>query len=303
MIRLTDLALRALKPRDKAYTVSDGNGLYVEVPPSGGVVWRYRYRLAGKQEKLTLGKYPALTLKAARAKRDEASHLVAEGSSPAQQKQEARRSAVDEAITVAEFGERYLREIVAKDRKDFTQPRRYFDNCIVLAIGNKPVRDVTTEDARAIIWAKKDQGFDAAAGALRGVLKRLFDCAVTYGLIAANPVMALPMRHVHKAKARDRALSEPEIATFLEATVESSIGRQFEVAIQLILLTLVRKSELLLARWEHVDSTRRNGTFPPLIRRPANHILSICHVKRSLTSSRRRCSLVAVNWCCPAAAA
>jgi integrase len=221
--------------------------------PTGGILWRYRYQLAGKAEKLALGKYPALTLKAARAKRDEASHLVVEGSSPAQHKQEAKRSAVDEAITVAEFGERYLREIVAKDRKDITLPRRYFDNCIVPAIGNKPVRDVTTEDARAIIWAKKDQGFDAAAGALRGVLKRLFDYAVTYGLIAANPVMALPMRHVHKAKARDRALSEPEVATFLEATVESSIRRQFKVAIQLILLTLVRKSELLLARWEHVD--------------------------------------------------
>jgi integrase len=96
-------------------------------------------------------------------------------------------------------------------------------------------------------------GFDAAAGALRGVLKRLFDFAVTLGLIQANPVLALPMRHGHKSRSRERALSEAGISAFLEAALESNIRRQFKVALQLILLTLVRKSELLLARWEHVD--------------------------------------------------
>lgn len=60
---LTDTALKALKPKDKPYTVADGRGLYVEAFPTSGIVWRYRYRVAGKREKLTLGKYPALTLK------------------------------------------------------------------------------------------------------------------------------------------------------------------------------------------------------------------------------------------------
>ena len=69
---LTDTALKALKLKDKTYTVTDDRGLYVEVFQTGGVVWRYRYRLNGKYEKLTLGKYPALTLKNARLKRDEA---------------------------------------------------------------------------------------------------------------------------------------------------------------------------------------------------------------------------------------
>ena len=76
---LTDTALKALKPRDKTYTVTDDRGLYVEVFPTGGIVWRYRYRLNGKYEKLTLGKYPALTLKNARLKRDDAAHQVAMG--------------------------------------------------------------------------------------------------------------------------------------------------------------------------------------------------------------------------------
>src|SRR5215471_19250120 len=69
-VALTNTALMALKPQGRIYTVLDERGLYVEVFPTGGVVWRYRYRLNGKAEKLTLGKYPALTLKNARLKRD-----------------------------------------------------------------------------------------------------------------------------------------------------------------------------------------------------------------------------------------
>jgi integrase len=124
------------------------------------------------------------------------------------------------------------------------------------------VRDVTTEDVRAIIWRKKDEGFDAAAAAIRGVLKRLFDYALTAGLITVNPVLALPMRHVHRAKSRDRALSPEEIRVFLTAAFESNIRRQFRVGLQLILLTMVRKSELLLARWAQVDLEQAEWHIP-----------------------------------------
>lgn len=258
---LTDTALKALKPREKAYTATDDRGLYVEVFPTGGIVWRYRYRLNGKTEKLTLGKYPALTLKNARIKRDEAAQLAAMGTSPATQKQLAKVASAS-ATTVAEFGERFFREIVAKDREDLTIPRRYFDKSIVPAIGTKAVGAVTTEDVRSIIWRKKDEGFDAAAGQIRGVLKRLFDYAMTAGLVTANPVLSLPMRHVHKAKARDRALSPEEIRTFLRAAFESNIRRQFKLGLHLILLTMVRKSELLLARWEHVDFNAAEWHIP-----------------------------------------
>lgn len=201
---------------------------------------------------LTTVHNPALTLKNARLKRDEAAQAAAMDKSPAQQKQLAKRAAA-EATTVSEFGERFFLEMVNKDRADTTIPRRYFDKNIVPAIGAKAVRDVTTEDVRAIIWKKKDEGFDAAAGQVRGVLKRLFDYAMTAGLVSVNPVLALPMRHVHRAKSRDRALSPEEIRLFLRAAFESNVRRQFKLALHLILLTMVRKSELLLARWEHVD--------------------------------------------------
>lgn len=248
---LTDTALKALKPRDKTYTFTDDRGLYVEVFPTGGVVWRYRYRLNGKYEKLTLGKYPALTLKNARLKRDEAAQQVAMGESPAKKKQQAKVAGAEDA-TVAEFSERFFKDIQSRDRKDVTMPRRYLEKDILPHIGSKPVRDITAEDVRSVIWRKKEQGFDAAAGQVRGLLQRMFDYALTCGLIQANPVMALPMRHVYRAAARDRALTPDEIRRFLRAMQTSNIRRQFKIAFQLILMTLVRKSELMLAQWKDV---------------------------------------------------
>jgi integrase len=199
------------------------------------MLWHYRYRLNGKQEQVTLGRYPALSLKLARAERDKRETLVAQGQSPAVQKRLARQGAAPDT-TVAEFGERFFRDVVAKDRRDLTIPRRYFDKSIVPAIGTKAVRDVTTEDVR--------------------------DYAQTAGLVTTNPVLALPMRHVHKAKARERALSPDEIRTFLKAAFESNIRRQFKIGLHLILLTMVRKSELLLARWEHVDFEQAEWHIP-----------------------------------------
>lgn len=155
-----------------------------------------------------------------------------------------------------------MREIQAKDRKDNTIPRRYLDKDILPFIGDKPMRDVTTEDVRSIIWRKKDHGFDAAAGQIRGLLKKLCDYAVTCGLLKANPVMALPMRHVFRAKARERTLSPDEIRVFLKAVMASNIRRQFKIGLYLILLMMVRKSELLLARWADVHLEEREWHIP-----------------------------------------
>ena len=79
--------------------------------------------------------------------------------------------------------------------------------------------------------------------------RRMLDYAVTCGLLPHNPVSALPMRHVYRAAARDRALTPDEIQLFLRSAQASNIRRQFKIGLHLILLTMVRKSELLLARW------------------------------------------------------
>ena len=80
---LTDVQIKRLKPHADRYAVSDGRGLALEVMPTGVASWRYRYQFKGKTEKVSLGKYPMLSLKEARTKRDEIAILVFRGESPA----------------------------------------------------------------------------------------------------------------------------------------------------------------------------------------------------------------------------
>lgn len=258
---MTEIGMKALRPGAAVYTVADDRGLYAEVFPTGGIVWRFRYRLNGKLEKLTLGKYPALSLKNARLARDEAAAMVALGASPAQQKQLKKVAQADDT-TLAEFAVRFMDDVQSKQRKNPKMPKRYLDKDILPFIGQKKLREVSIEDIRSVIWRKKDHGFDSAAGQVRGVLKRLMDYALARGLIDANPVLALPMRHIHKAGSRDRTLSSEELRIFLTAVLQSNMRRQFKVALRLLLMTMVRKSELLLARWEDIDFEAAEWSIP-----------------------------------------
>ena len=254
----TDREIQNLKPQDKRYSVKDklNNGLFIEVKESGVKSWHYRYSLAGKQERLVIGRYPDLSLKDARQIRDESASLVAKGISPKQDK------AKPKGILFKDYGERYLKEVIKKDRKNPYNMILCLSNDIYPMIGHIPLDQVSIEDIRRTIWRKKEQGYDAAANQVRGLLKRMFDYAMTLGLVPYNPVLAIPSRHVHKAKPRDRYLSTNEIRTYYTTLLNSRIYRPRKLGLLLSLLTLVRKSELLRAKWEHIDFDSRIWLIP-----------------------------------------
>ena len=82
---LTDAKIRAAKPTDKAYKLTDGAGMFLLVHPNGSRYWRLRYRILGKEKTLALGVYPEVSLSEARTKRDEARKLISEGVDPCEQ--------------------------------------------------------------------------------------------------------------------------------------------------------------------------------------------------------------------------
>ena len=254
----TDREIQNLKPQEKRYSVKDklNNGLFVEVWDSGTKTWHYRYSLNGKQERLVIGRYPDLSLKEARQVRDESASLVAKGISPKQNKNKVT------SILFSDYGERYLNEVIKKERKDPYNMILCLNNDIYPMMGSIPLDQVSIEDIRRTIWRKKEQGYDAAANQVRGLLKRMFDYAMTLGLVPFNPVLAIPSRHIHKAKPRDRYLSTNEIRTYYTTLLNSRIYRPRKLGLLLSLLTLVRKSELLKAKWEYIDFDKRIWLIP-----------------------------------------
>jgi integrase len=214
--------------------------------------WLFRYRLNASSEKVTLGRYPDLTLKAARAKRDELAAQVADGKSPAQEIRKAKAGSAT-VSTVREFGDRYFQEQVARNWKNPVQIRRYLDNEIYPALGDKFLKEITALDVQAIVYRKRDNGRVAAAMQLRGVMKRMFDYAIEVQQVTMNPAAMVATRYIGKARKRSRVLNPQEIRLYLHTVYRSNIRRQFKLALHALLLTLARKSELLQARWQHVD--------------------------------------------------
>src|ERR1035441_586823 len=251
-MQLTDNKIKALKPQAKRYLVSDDGGLSLDVLPSGKMAWLFRYRQGGKQERVTLGQYPALSLKAARAARDEKATQVANGKSPAAEEKQ-KRSGLATNPTVREFGERYYKEQVVANWKDPKTIRRYLDNEIFPSLGDRLLKDVTALDVQALVYRKRDNGQVSAAIQLRSVIKQLFDYGIETRLVTVNPAAMVATRYIGKARKRSRVLTPTEIRLYLRTIYQSNIRRQFKLALHIILLTLSRKSELLLARWEHVN--------------------------------------------------
>ena len=259
----TDREIQNFKPQEKRYSVKDklNNGLFIEVKESGVKSWHYRYTFNGKQERLVIGRYPDLSLKDARQVRDESASMVAKGISPKQEK-ENKKTGKSEVLLFKTYGECYLVDVIAQDRKNTYNMALYLNKDIYPFIGDIPLNMISTDDVRRVIWRKKEQGYDASANQVRGLLKRMFDYAVTLGMVTFNPVLAIPTRHVFKSKSRDRYLSTTEIKEFYTALLNSRIYRPRKLGILLSLLTLLRKSELLKAKWEHINFESRIWLIP-----------------------------------------
>lgn len=256
-----DTDLKKLKPADKPHRVALGRGLFLEVLPSGRKVWRLRYRLKGKQEKVTLGEYPAFSLDEALLWREECKAQVAKGLSPMKLKQQAKLQETT-ANTVDEFAQRWLTDIVDKTNKNPRNIKRVLEKDVLPAIGRQRISDVSVSDVLQITDKIKARGSDQSALLARNVMKRMFAYAISRELTHTNPAAAIEARFIAQAKSRDVALSAKEIGRLLQGIYTSNMKRSHKLALHLLLLCMVRKSELIEATWDEFDFTKAEWCIP-----------------------------------------
>ena len=263
---ITDTKLQRLQPRERPYQLADGGGLYVEVQPSGKKVWRMQYRLGGRRarkERVTLGEYPAHTIAQARLWREQCRAQIAHGRSPAAAKQAEKEARAARATdSVAAFADLWYADVVSRTNSEPRNIRRVLDKDVLPAIGEKPVADVTIQDVLAITDAVKARGADQMALQTRNVIKRLFAYAIARGKTRFNPAAAIEARFIATARSRDVALAQPEIGQLLRGIYQSSIRRQHKLALHLLILCMVRKGELIGARWDEIDFDKAEWLIP-----------------------------------------
>lgn len=259
---LTDTALKSLKPKGKPYKVSDRDGMYVVVAPSGTVTFRLDYRLNGRRETVTLGQYgpAALSLARAREKTIDARRAVMEGNSPAHEKQRAKRR-IKEAKNFGEFGERWLKDAPMADSTRAMR-RAIFERELLPVCKNRLLHEIRPDDLRALCAKIVDRGAPATAIHVRDILKQIYGFAILHGEKVANPADEVGPASIATFVPKDRSLSPTEIRVMLKQLEHVATLPTIRLGMRLFLMTMVRKSELQDATWDEVDFENAVWSIP-----------------------------------------
>ena len=264
---LTDIAIKALKPKDKPYKESDSGGLYLEVAPSGGKWWRLKYRFGGKEKRISLGTYPTISLKDARERRDEAKKLLANSTDPGEKRKE------DKAAAAAIAQEQALTfEVVAREWFDTMGPAHRENNqkkilwllgLLNTHIGSKPISQLKAADILAAIRPVEAAGHISTAHTLAQKAGQVCRFARRCGYTEFNPADRLsealkPLQTKHYA-----TITDPKgIGRLLRAIDEYDGGIGVSYALKILPYVFLRNSELRGAEWREIDFDKAVWTVP-----------------------------------------
>lgn len=275
---LTDMQLRALKPTGKIYKVADQQGLYVAVTRTGVVSFRFDYRVNGRRETLVIGKYDptvgakkpreldeldygmSLSLAEARLLMTRAHRSIEQGESPSRSKVEKRTEAAD-ALTFGSWAEKYFAEA---DLAESTKAMRksVYDRNLADEFGRLKLEEITPVRLMARCEKIKERGAAAPAVHAREIVLQVFRFVQARGLKIDNPAASIRPSAIATFKARDRALTPAEIHTFFKALEQTATMSTLRLAVKFMLLTLVRKTEFIEAKWDEVNFETAIWTIP-----------------------------------------
>ncbi|CAP43223.1 tyrosine-type recombinase/integrase [Bordetella petrii] len=254
---LSDRAVKNARPKDAPYKLADGGGLHLLVQPNGSRLWRYKFRLGGKEQVFAIGRYPDVGLAEARERHLAARRLVADGVSPTAQRRDDRaRMAEDAARAKAGTFKAVLDSWKATPARALApatirQRDREIDRYLEPKLGARPVGEITRRELADLLKTVATDTPEVARN-LRTHMNSIFEHAVDVGLIAGNPTpgpRALPARKQtsHPAVAMD------ELGALLASIDASACQPATKAAFRLLLLTACRKLEITSGRWDEID--------------------------------------------------
>ena len=254
---LTDIAARKAAPRAKPFKLADGGGLYLEVMPTGAKYWRMKYRHGGKEKRLALGVYPDVSLIAARAAREDARKLLANGTDPGAVRKAIKAERIEAAAVAADTFEAVAREWMARqDVAEVTanKTRWILETCLFPEIGNRSIAAVT---ARELLDAlRKVEATGKLETAKRAKIKagQVFRYAVLEGKATSDPTTALRKALKAPTGKHHAAVNDPiKIGELLRA-IDGFTGQPATLAaLKLAPLVFVRPGELRQAEWAELD--------------------------------------------------
>lgn len=252
---LTDVKIRQAKPGAAPIKLTDGNGLYLEVRPSGSKLWRYRYRLDGKENLFAIGAYPDVSLSDARAERDAAREHVRAGRHPSHVRQtEKAKQLAENRNTFKAVAEEWIEDRLGQRAETYRyQCRRAFTNDVYPAIGRLPMREITAAQVLAILRKMDQRGATTLALQVRQWISAVFRYGVATLRADADPAAALKGAIQRKAINHSQPMSREQLATYMAAVDQYKGHRGTVIALKLLPMLFTRTVELRCARWAEFD--------------------------------------------------
>lgn len=262
---LTDTALRKAKPADKVQRLFDGGGLYLEITPAGGKLWRQKYRFGGKEKRLAHGTYPEVSLADARERRETARKLLAAGIDPGEHKKAVRAASEERDANSFEV---VAREWFARQRSAWVPSHAdkiiaRLESDLFPWIGKRPVAEVTAKELLTTLNRIVDRGAVETAHRALQNCGQVFRYAIVTGRTERNPAGDLrgalpPVKPTHRA-----AITSPkEIGALLRA-IDGYVGSNVtRAALQFAPLVFVRPGELRHAEWSEIDLEAAEWNIP-----------------------------------------
>ncbi|EES5529268.1 tyrosine-type recombinase/integrase [Escherichia coli] len=263
-MKLNARQVDAAKPREKAYKLADGAGLYLEVVPSGSRYWRMKYRFNGKEKRMAFGVYPAVSLAQARALRDEAKKKLAEGIDPSFAKKEEKLvrdvqlNNTFQAVAlewhgtkVSRWSEGYASDIIEAFNKD-----------IFPYIGQQPVNEIKPLVLLNVLRRMESRGATEKAKKVRQRCSEVFRYAIVTGRAEYNPAADLTSAMSGHESKHYPFLTAEELPDFFKALSRYTGSPLVVLAARLLILTGVRTGELRGAFWSEFDLEKAVWEIP-----------------------------------------
>ncbi len=256
MPQLTDTQIRQAKGNGKAQRLYDTRGLYLEVSPPGGKLWRFKYRFGGKEKRIGVGKYPDVSLSQARDRRDEARKLLADGIDPSVQRQ-AQKVAAE--LTSSSGFNVVSKEWFNKFSKNWSAGHtkvveRQLERDVLPWLGDRVIGEITATELLGVIRKIEDRGSINTAHRVLSFCGQIFRYAVVTGRAERDPSADLKGALPPATKKHFAAITDPKKVGALLRMLDAYEGTfVVRCALRLTPLVFVRASELRHARWSEID--------------------------------------------------
>lgn len=277
---LTDIVIRGLTHGLKPIKRADEKGLFLLLQPSGGKLWRFKYRFNGKEKKLGLGRYPDVSLKEARKRRDEARTTLAMGVDPGVVKKlRALEASISAANTFQAVGTEYLDKMAREGREAVTVNKsRWLLSLLEPKIGGRPVAEISPAELLDALLVIEAKGHHETARRMRSLAGRIFRYAVATSRATIDPSVLLRGALITPKVTHHSAIVEPKAVGKLLDAIDHFDGYPLtKLALQLTPHVFVRPMELRFAEWAEIDFTTATWTIPAAkmkMRRPHSVPLS-----------------------------